>query len=383
MIKRLKSCRVCNAPLEEPPLLTYRHMPRSAQEFPDLSELDKDNGIDLVLLQCSSCGLVLLDAEPVPYYRDVIRAAAFSPEMANFRKEQFDRFLSNYGLKRKKILEVGCGRGEYLQILKDAGANAYGLENNADAVEECLSKGLNVQRGFIDRPSYKLQQAPFDAFMILNFLEHLPSPVETLRGIASNLAKDALGLVEVPNLDMIIQKGLFAEFISDHLLYFVKETFVQTLAISGFQVLECGAVWHDYILSAVVRKRQTLELSGLKTARVSLQSALNKFIDQFPDRTVAIWGAGHQALAIMALTEISPKIKYVVDSATFKQGKFTPATHVAIVSPEILKTEPPLAVIVMAASYTDEVVHLLLRMGTKIKAIAALDGNVLKTVKQI
>ena len=59
----------------------------------------------------------------------------------------------------------------------------------------------------------------------------------------------------------------------------------------------------------------------------------------------------------MSLMNLANKIKYVVDSAAFKQGKFTPATHIPIVSPDKLNSDPVDAVVVMAASYSDEVVR--------------------------
>lgn len=74
---------------------------------------------------------------------------------------------------------------------------------------------------------------------------------------------------------------------------------------------------------------------------------------------MAIWGAGHQALAIISLMNLADKIKYVVDSASFKQSKYTPATHIPIVSPEALDPDPVDAVIVMAASYSDEVAKII------------------------
>ena len=56
---------------------------------------------------------------------------------------------------------------------------------------------------------------------------------------------------------------------------------------------------------------------------------------------------------------IAGKIKYVIDSATFKQGKYTPATHIRIVSPASLEQDPVEAVIIMAASYSDEIVKIM------------------------
>jgi hypothetical protein len=57
--------------------------------------------------------------------------------------------------------------------------------------------------------------------------------------------------------------------------------------------------------------------------------------------------------------KLADKIKYVVDSAPFKQNKYTPATHIPIVSPDTLDSDPVDAVIVMAASYSDEVAKIM------------------------
>ena len=72
---------------------------------------------------------------------------------------------------------------------------------------------------------------------------------------------------------------------------------------------------------------------------------------------------------------ITPSIRYVVDSAPFKQGKFTPATHLPVVPPATLNTDPVEAVIVMAASYSDEVAGIIARdFGGRLK-VAILREN--------
>jgi len=90
----------------------------------------------------------------------------------------------------------------------------------------------------------------------LNFLEHLPDPNSTLRGIYNNLTDDAIGLVEVPVFDMILRNKLFSEFIGDHLLYFTKETLTATLRLNGFEIIDCNEEWYEYIISATVKKRR-------------------------------------------------------------------------------------------------------------------------------
>jgi 2-polyprenyl-3-methyl-5-hydroxy-6-metoxy-1,4-benzoquinol methylase len=355
------TCRVCGQALFPEPLVLYRNMPGAAQSFPEAREPILDRGTDLAVTQCSSCGLVQLSGSPLPYYREVIRASAFSQEMRNFRTQQFRSWVDEFGLSGSKVLEIGCGRGEYLSLLKASGVIAHGLEYSADAVKACTAQGLSVQRGFVADSSQALAGHPFNAFFCFNFMEHWPDPVDSLRGIHDQLCDGGLGFVEVPNFDMILEKGLYSEFISDHLSYFTAESLAFTLRQSGFELLRCERIWHDYILSAVVKKRSPVDLSLLDSRRFEMTHALRTFIDRFPVSSLAIWGAGHQALATIALTGIGNSIKYVVDSAPFKQGKLTPATHIPIVPPSALKSDPASAIIVMAASYSDEVLSIIRR----------------------
>ncbi|MBI4707674.1 MAG: methyltransferase domain-containing protein [Candidatus Omnitrophica bacterium] len=410
-MKSINKCRVCGHKFFEEPLLRYENMPGAAQFLPDAKSLKSDKGVDLEVCQCSGCGLVQLSNDPVPYYREVIRAAAFSGEMKEFRIKQFGNFIEKYSLRGKKVIEMGCGRGEYLSIMQQAGAEAYGLEHSEESVMHCVKNGLRVSKGFVENSAYRLNDAPFDAFYILNFLEHLPNPNATLKGIYNNLTDDCIGLVEVPNFDMILRKKLFSEFISDHLFYFTKETLSTALRLNGFEVIYCREIWYEYIISAIVKKRkisslkeiqetekmsfpqsvsgnpdpvsakagiqrtkdldsrlhgndasgayqaEKLDISDFYEHQAKLKNEVEEYIRRF--KKVAIWGAGHQALAVISLLNLADKIKYVVDSALFKQGKYTPATHIPIVSPDTLDSNPMEAVIIMSASYSDEVAGIL------------------------
>lgn len=348
-----KYCRVCAGAFYTDPILQFSNMPKAAQHLPDATSLQDDQGVNLEVCQCSACGLVQLSNEPVSYHKEVIRASAFSQEMKKFRQTQFAEFVAQHDLKNKKVIEVGAGKGEYLSLMKDAGAHAYGIEHAEESVAACISAGLQVSKDYIDHWGHRLRDAPFDAFFILNFFEHLPDPNSTLQALHRNLKPEGIGLIEVPNFDMILRSNLFTEFIGDHLFYFTKETLKSTLERNGYEILECEEVWYDYILSATIRKRQKVDVRSFDTHRQKLKKEIYAYIDSF--EKVAVWGAGHQALAVLALLDLQDKIDYVVDSAPFKQGKYTPATHLPILSPATLQVMPVDAIIVMAASYSDEV----------------------------
>jgi SAM-dependent methyltransferase len=384
-------------------------MPKAAQFMPDAQSLKDDRGVDLEVCQCSGCGLVQLSNAPVPYYREVIRASAVSEEMKDFRKKQFSDFVNKHSLQRKKIVEIGCGKGEFLSIMQEFTPETYGLEYSEESVARCVKSGLRVFPGFIENADYKLNHRPFDAFFILNFLEHLPEPNAVLQGIHNNLTDDGIGLIEVPNFDMIMQKKLFSEFIGDHLFYFTRETLSSTLWLNGFEIVDCTVEWYDYIISVVVRpirnyqrkpgkvewakdteftnisngvkKRKKTDLSDFQSYQTKLKKDIEKYLSLFKNKKVAIWGASHQALAIISLLNLSGRIVYVIDSAVFKQGKFTPATHIPIVAPEKLNSEPVDAIIVMAAGYSDEVAKIIRQKFDKNIKISILRDFGLEIIK--
>lgn len=360
-----------------PPLFHLENMPKAAQHLPDADSLSREAGVDLTVCQCSACGLVQLDAEAVPYYRDVIRAAGISDVLQAEKSAQFSDFIGRYALQGKKIVEIGCGRGEFLSLLAPFDVVSCGLEHDAAAVAACRERGLNVFQGYPEAGSPRLPQAPFDAFLLLMFLEHMPDPCAALQAIGANLADEAVGLVEVPSFDFVVRHRLFAEFIGDHLFYFTAQTLRTTLEMNGFQVLECGEIRGGYVLSARVRKQARLDLSSFLSAREKLRAELHGFLDDLHGGRAAIWGAGHQAFAAIALTGLAGRIAYVVDSAPFKQGRFTPATHLPIVAPEALRLDPVDAVIVMAGGYSEEIAAILRRdYGSRMRIALLRDSGI-------
>ena len=158
------------------------------------------------------------------------------------------------------------------------------------------------------------------------------------------------------------------------------DTLRTTLLLNGFEIVECHELRDDYVLSVVVRKRKQLDLSHFHDYQNKIKTGIHEYLNRFGKKKVAIWGAGHQAFAIMSLTNIADRIAYVVDAAPFKQGRYTPATHLPIVPPATLVSDPVDAVIVIAGSYSDEVAGILRRDYRKDIQVAILRDFGLETV---
>lgn len=359
----MELCRGCRQVLPDKLLLEYRNMPKSAQFFPTDEDVATEKGVDILLKECSCCGLIQATGNPVPYYRDVIRATGVSKEMYEFRVKQYGEWVDSYNLTGRRVLEVGCGTGEYMTAMEQAGADVYGLEHLEDSVNKAIRDGHKVLHGFIEDEKTMVANAPFDGFYSMNFLEHIPEPGAFLRGIAANLSDGATGIIEVPNFDMMIKKSLYSEFIQDHLSYFTERTLCNLLEQNGFEVISCSNIWYDYILSAVVRKRKITDVSGFTSMHDNLKKQMSDFLGEQKKagKRIAVWGAGHQALANLSLLSMENDITYVIDSAKFKQDKYTPATHIPIVAPERLSKGEVQMVIIMAAGYSNEVRQIMER----------------------
>jgi hypothetical protein len=168
-------------------------------------------------------------------------------------------------------------------------------------------------------------------------------------------------LIEVPNAGTILEEGLVTELISDHIYYFTVDSFSNMLRVSGFDIIDCRIVWHDYIISAIVRRRKKYSSEILEKKRWQAKTELHSFFADTLHGDIAVWGAGHQAFATLTLCDRDDlkNIVCIIDSAQFKQGKYSPSTHIPIVSPEILSQNKIKKVLVLAAAYNDEIIKFI------------------------
>ncbi len=354
----MKKCLICGGELK--PMLKLDNMPASAQNIPSECELSGDEGISLNLCFCAGCGLTQLDCEPVDYYKDVIRSGGFSTTMVELRKSQYKHLIEKYHLQNKKFIEVGCGRGEFLSVLTEFPVDAVGIEHKRDLVEIARGNGLNVFSGFVGSENDVLPSGPYDVFLSFNFLEHQPDPNGMLKGIYNNLTDDGMGLITVPSLEYILENNGYYEIIRDHLAYYTFDSLRFVLEKNGFEVLEREMVNRDTI-SMIVRKRQSPDIKRISEEREDICAQLNEYADGMKNqgKKVAVWGASHQGFTLLSTAGLREKIAYCIDSAPFKQGRYAPASHIPIISPEEAKKDPPDGIIIMAPGYTHEIASII------------------------
>lgn len=395
------TCIACGHALS--PLMTLDDMPASAQNIPAASELAEDHPLSLTLCQCPSCGLVQFDTEPVDYYRDVIRAGGGTRTMTRLRHEEYARLLTamqEHHIHGRRIVEVGCGRGEFLRMWQNlaedpegaaalardqacdplsgqpnaAPLHLVGLEHKPSLVEEAnavADKKYRVYEGFATG-DVRYPEGPFDAFVQFNFLEHQPDPCDMLRNIGRNLKPQALGLITVPSFEYILRYNGYYELLRDHIANYTEFTLQKLLQDCGFELLRMDLVNRDTI-EAIVRKAdpdelselhysgRLIDVSALRDSYDRLSASVNAHIDHLSEsrRTMAIWGASHQGFTLAATTKLGGRVEYIIDSAPFKQGRFSPASHIPIVAPDYAVAHPVDEILIVAPGYTDEIAGII------------------------
>ncbi len=389
----MRHCIACRRQLPAKPVFLLRNAPASAQNIPHESEVLKDRGMDLKLYQCSHCGLVQFDCEPVSYYRDVIRAGGFTTTMKELRRRQYSHLIETYHLEGKRFLEVGCGQGEFLSMLGEFPVKAYGMEHRTELVSKARKAGLTVWQEFAGEPDQVFGKGedvppdvsgPFDVFLSFNFLEHQPEPDTMLKAIRNNLTEGGMGLITVPALEYILEQGSYYELLRDHIAYYSFRTLRRLLERNGFLVLEEEMVNRDTI-SMIVKKAPEGEkmpegemapaafsdslLRGYEITLGELEELAGRLLRE--GRTLAVWGASHQGFTLASTTCLGRTARYMIDSAPFKQGRFAPASHLPIVEPDHFFAEPVDEILIVAPGYTDEIAGIIRqRFGQEVKILA-------------
>jgi O-antigen chain-terminating methyltransferase len=110
------------------------------------------------------------------------------------------------GSESSPILDLGCGRGELLEVLREAGLTASGVDTNRAAVEQCLDHGLSVELRDAFEALGKIPNASLGGLTALHVVEHLPFPLvlklldESLRV----LRPGGIAIFETPNPNNVL-----------------------------------------------------------------------------------------------------------------------------------------------------------------------------------
>lgn len=145
----------------------------------------------------------------------------------------------------RRLLEVGCGMGDFLEFANERGFTVTGTEPSTDAAQRARSKGLTVYSVTLDEFIAKTPATSFDAIVMINVLEHVPHAVRMLEQCKLILSPGGVVCIRVPNdfteIQAAAQKKLNVDrwwvAVPDHVNYFDFPSLTKLLDRLGFETV--------------------------------------------------------------------------------------------------------------------------------------------------
>ena len=140
-----------------------------------------------------------------------------------------------------RILDVGCGPGKMLRVLRERGWDGYGVDFSSVAVEHARNNhGLNVQLGDLFEAAYK--DNFFDVVLFNHSLEHMYNPVGVLKEAHRILKPGGVLLIYIPNAGSF-EAHVFGKWwvhwdVPRHLFHFNKTTMSRLIINAGFRLVD-------------------------------------------------------------------------------------------------------------------------------------------------
>lgn len=147
--------------------------------------------------------------DPFNYFRFEQR---FRGPIEEIKRRQ-EIYLDFYG-KRRQVLDIGCGRGEFVELLRGRGIDAHGIDSNENMVAFCRERGLPVQRADMFDHLTSMPRQSVDGIFLAQVVEHLPPPLilRLLRLCAGVLAPGGVVTAETVNTNGL---GVLSNFYLD------------------------------------------------------------------------------------------------------------------------------------------------------------------------
>jgi SAM-dependent methyltransferase len=199
---------------------------------------------------CLDCGMMFVHPQPALESLARLRAgnsgeadsgrAAVRAMTADTAQLYLRDLLEYHGAGRGRLLEVGCGRGDFLAAAQGAGFDVEGLETD-DAFRQAANLrlgGERVRSGRLDDPQGA--DGSFDVCALFDVVDHVPDPIGLLRRVRALLKPGGTLFVVAPSRDSYTARWLKQDWLlfkSDDLFFFDDETLRNALAKTGFQEL--------------------------------------------------------------------------------------------------------------------------------------------------
>jgi SAM-dependent methyltransferase len=332
---------------------------------------------------CSTCGFISnLSFDPGlhEYSSQYEETQGYSPTFNAFHRRLAEDLIERYGLRGKEVIEIGCGKGEFLSLLCEIGNNR-GVGFDPSFVEGRAAGRIVDGIEFVkDFYSEKYADYTADFVCCKMTLEHIQDTAGFISTVRRSIGerRDTVVLFQVPEVTRIFQEIAFWDIYYEHCSYFSEASLGRLFARCGFRVEK---QWFDYGNQYLMIEARPGDAGDVRPAlwpvadvaasvatfevqcarRLAYWKRLVSELRASGSRAV-LWGGGSKAVAFLTTLGVTDEIPYAVDINPNKHGTYLAGSGQEIVAPEVLKQYKPELVILMNPMYRDEVGRSLAEM---------------------
>jgi SAM-dependent methyltransferase len=348
---------------------------------------------EITLAHCPSCGFIFnstFDPSLHEYSGRYEETQGFSATFRAFHQRLAETLIDQYDLRRKKIIEIGCGKGEFLSLLCELG-NTYGVGFDPSYVDDRNHSPARHRMEFI-ADFYSEKYTTYDADFVCckMTLEHI-QPVQEFVSIVRRSIADRIHtkvFFQVPNAAKVLRDLAFWDIYYEHCSYFTEKSLRLLFERSGFDILETGFEYDDQYLTITAipaRGHSSSPHAGGENLSAEVRrfaqqcatrlTAWRRLLAQFRahGRRVVLWGGGSKAVAFLTAVDTGDSVTYAVDINPFRTGTFLAGSGQEIVRPEFLLRYRPDVVIVMNPVYRNEIGAQLAEMNLSPRVLTVED----------
>jgi len=202
------------------------------------------------------------------------------------------RTVLKYKFPPGRVLEIGCGHGGFTYLLRQVGFEATGLEISPWVVE-FAKKTFQVPMLLGPVENQRLEKHSFDAVILIDVLEHLPNPAETLGHCLTLLKPEGALILQTPCLpedksyqDLVSRQDLFLEMLieKEHIFLFSQSSIRKLLHRLGTEHLEFEpAIFSHYDMFLVARRTPLAPHSHEEVEKALSASASGRMVQALFD----------------------------------------------------------------------------------------------------
>jgi cyclopropane fatty-acyl-phospholipid synthase-like methyltransferase len=369
------NCPACRA-VGLRPFFNLPSIPTSSCVLVDTAEQARDfRRKPLSLAFCPRCGFISnprFDPATQAELEGYEETQGFSSTFNAFARTLAQRLIDTHHLRGKTMLEIGCGKGEFVSLMCELGVGrGIGIDPLLNPRRAAESAGAVRDRVRFIRDEYGPAHGDLHADLIVcrHTLEHIADVAGFLATLRQNLVdRPTPVFFEVPDTMRILREGAFWDIYYEHCSYFTSGSLARAFRAAGFVVTDVELAYGRQYLLLTAAPGAQVEPLAIEEPAHEVVETVDRFASQAATSVahwreviaqregVVLWGSGSKAVGFLsALGDTAERVAAVVDINPHKRGKYLPGVGQRIIAPAELAELRPSVVVVMNPVYREEI----------------------------